>query len=80
MTKQQSGTFGSVVSRHRSWQQDDLCMCGPAVRDLQTDSFDNAVVSGQTWPDDDEVEVGAPDKREEKDVVRFCGIKHMQNL
>ena len=55
-------------------------MCGPAVRALQTDSFDNAVVSGQTWPDDDEVEVGAPDKREEKDVVSFCGIKHMQNL
>lgn len=53
-------------------------MCGPAVGALQTDSFDDAVVSGQTWPNDDEVEVGAPDKRKEKDVVRFCGIKHRQ--
>ena len=56
-------------------------MCGPAVGALQTDSYDDdAVVSGQTWPNDDEVEVGAPDKRKEKDVVHFCGIKHMQNL
>lgn len=55
MTKQaiqQSGTFGSVVSRHRSWQQDHLCLCGPAVRALQTDSLDDAVISGQPQYDD----------------------------
>lgn len=53
-------------------------MCGPAVRALQTDSFDNAVVSGQTWPDDDEVEVGAPSATSSTTTVSFSSAKNNQ--